>query len=427
MEQWQRGGYASFRDWRNATEKARREAKKAAAAAAAAVAADAQLLAAPDDAAAGSRLATTPGAELDDVCEVMMQLAPMLDASPRPKKLQKILKPSTSELSPGGQNLVHTLQDATPLGTHTASVQYRTTAATPEGETGEAREKRHEAEASRRYRARLSVRRSLDEQAMAEEKSSEVDAALEDAALDRLTMAVRSGAEQEQVAVAAGSTYAEYIRWRDAAIEKFTTSQVYHMAGARGALRERLLTAKSEGEYATASHEERKAELAQERSSMGLFISLGGDEMHRSDGGLRWQRFVGLNQQTGSYQYETVCVDDGWGEMSCTASFRKVLKQMIADPESNVALPHPDEQLWQEVSKNRAARTAALESWRRAERAAGRDGLTKWEIYDGEMAARKGCEYCNSMYCFRGLKCPTNPSACSCVHATYECDKCRRA
>ena len=384
MEQWQRDGYASFRDWRNAKEKARREAKRAAAAAAAAVAADAQLLAAPDD--AGSRLATTPGAELDDVCEVTMQLAPMLDESPRPEspRPKKLLKPSTSEPSPGGQNLVHTLQDATPRGTHTASAQYTTAAFTPEDEDGEAREKRHEAEASRRYRARQSVRRSLEQQIIstAEDESSELDAAF-----DRLTMAVRFGAEQGQAAGVAGNTYAEYITWRDAAIEKLTTSHIYHMAEARGAHRERLLTAKSVGDCGR--HEERKAELAQECSSMGLFIILGGDTMHQSDGGLCWQRFVGLDQQTGLSNYETVRVDDGWGEMSCTASFRKLLKQMIADAESTVALPHPDEQLWRDVSENRAARAAVLESWRRAERTAGRDGLTKWERYDRDLAARR--------------------------------------
>ena len=94
-------------------------------------------LAAPDD--AGSRLATAPGAELDDVYEVMMQLAPMLEeAGASPQKKQKLLKPSTTERSPGGQNLVHTLHDATPRGTHTASAQYKTAAANPEGEDGEA-------------------------------------------------------------------------------------------------------------------------------------------------------------------------------------------------------------------------------------------------------------------------------------------------
>ena len=171
-----------------------------------------------------------------------MQLAPMLDASPRPKKM---LKPSMSELSPGGQNLVHTLQDATPrgTGTHTASVQYRIAAATPEGETGEAREKRHEAEASRRYRARLSVRRSLEEQVVVEDESSELDAAL-----DRLTTA-SSGAEQEQAAREVRNTYAEYITWRDALIEKLTISQVYHIAELRGKCRESLLHAVPFGEY----------------------------------------------------------------------------------------------------------------------------------------------------------------------------------
>ena len=189
------------------------------------------------------------------------------------------------------------------------------------------------------------MRRSLEEQAAAEHESSELDAAL-----DRLTIA-SSCAEQEQAAREVRHTYAEYIKWRDAAIEKLSIEQLFMMAEARGQHRERLLTAVSLGE--TKRHEERKAEQAEGCSSMGLFISLGGDAMHQSDGGLRWQRFVGLNQQTGSYQYETVCVDDGWGEMSCAASFRKVLKQMIADPESTVALPHPDEQLWREVSENR--------------------------------------------------------------------------
>ena len=380
-------------------------------------------LAAPDD--AGSRMATAPGAELDEVYEVTMQLAPRLEiaGASSPQKKLKLLQPSTTEPSPGGKNLVHTLQDATPRGTHTASAQYTTAAATPEGEDGEAREKRHEAEASRRYRARQSVQRSLEKQVVVEQESSKLDEL--DAALDRLRTA-SPGLEQEQAARVVRNTYAEYITWRDAVIEKLTIKQVYHIAEARGALRERLLTAKSQGAYATVRHEEQKAEKAEGRSSMGLFIIQRGEDMHQSDGGLRWQRFVGLNQQTGSYQCETVCVDDGWGDMSCQASFCKVLKQMNADPESTVALPHPDEQLWQEVSENCAARAAALESWRQAERTAGRDGLTYWERYDKEMAAWKGCEHCKSMYCFRGLKCPSNPSACPCVHAPYECDKCRR-
>jgi hypothetical protein len=326
-----------------------------------------------------------------------------LQSPPRPSAPRLLgershAEPVRASVTPQGRNVELVLEAPTPGGTLQQET-YKRAVATPEGEDEEARVKRLAMERARLARARARLDAKVQTTSEMRESSDELDAAL-----DRLTKA-SSDAAAEQVACEVRHTYEEYIRWRDDLIEKLTINQVYHIAEARGKHRERLLTAVSVGK--TVHHEQRKAELAEGCSSMGIFISLGGEAMHQSDGGLRWERFVGLNQQTGSYQYETVRVDDGWGEMSCTASFRKLLKQMSADPESTVALPHPDQQRWQEVYENRAACTAALKSWRQAEHAAGRDGLTKWERYDREMAARKACEYCKGMYCFRGLKCPS--------------------
>ena len=108
MEKWQQEGYGSFRAWIKATDKARRDAKKTSDAAARKAVADPAITRAAEGlgADAGSRLDKRPGAEIDDVLEVTLRLAPMLDGSPPRKKL---LRPSTTEPSPSGQNLVHTL------------------------------------------------------------------------------------------------------------------------------------------------------------------------------------------------------------------------------------------------------------------------------------------------------------------------------
>ena len=95
-----------------------------------------------------------------------------VDASPR-----KLLQPSTSALSPSGTNQLHKLKDSTPRGTHVASAEYKTAAATPTGEDAEAREKRLAVERARRYRARARVQKDLDKQVAAEKAALVAEAA----------------------------------------------------------------------------------------------------------------------------------------------------------------------------------------------------------------------------------------------------------
>ena len=338
MERWEVEGFESFRAWRLATEKARRVAKKAEAAEAAAATqeqppplppppSEPVELEEPPPPSESMELeepaAVVASMELDAATLAVLNPSTQDDASmasPPPPPPRTLLNPSSSELTPGGGNLVHRLEETTPRGTHSASAEYKAAAVTPEGECEQARARRLATERQRLHRARDSVASSLQQQVEAEQ-----------CAMTR----VRSSSlcyEEELAAREVPNTYAEYIVWRDAQIEKLTIEQLYRIAEARGKHRELLLTAVSLGE--TSSHEKRKAERAEMRSSMGLFISLGGESMHQSDGGLRWERFVGLNQQTGSFEYETVRVDDGWGEMSCTESFRRVLMQMNAQIQS---------------------------------------------------------------------------------------------
>ena len=159
--------------------------------------------------------------------------------------------------------MLHTLHDGTPRGTHTTSAQYKTAAATPPGEDSEARKKRLEAEAARRYRARQSVQRSLEMQ-VAAEQGSELDAALEHLAMapsgarrcsphptaarccsPRLAAArsrCRAGASS-----GGGASHIQeiYLEWRNATIDNLSIHQVYHIAERRGERQERLLTAVS--------------------------------------------------------------------------------------------------------------------------------------------------------------------------------------
>ena len=82
---------------------------------------------------------------------------------------QRKLQPSAGELSEGRCNLVHRLEQATPRGTHQASAEYKTAAATPEGEDADSRCKRLATERQRLCRARSDVQRSLDQQVEAEQ------------------------------------------------------------------------------------------------------------------------------------------------------------------------------------------------------------------------------------------------------------------
>jgi len=89
-----------------------------------------------------------------------------MDATPTTPP--RLLQPSSSELTLNGTNLLHTLEDLTPQGTHRATAQYKTAAATPVGEDAEARDKRLAAERARRHRARERVQADLEKQVAAE-------------------------------------------------------------------------------------------------------------------------------------------------------------------------------------------------------------------------------------------------------------------
>jgi hypothetical protein len=84
MEKWQQEGFESFRAWRLAKAKADRAAKKALAASTSAATAEPtaqkQLVEQGD---AGSRIEKIPDAKIEEVLEVTMQLAPMLDSPPK--------------------------------------------------------------------------------------------------------------------------------------------------------------------------------------------------------------------------------------------------------------------------------------------------------------------------------------------------------
>ena len=58
-----------------------------------------------------------------------------------PAERRTLSQPTSSELTPGGVNLLHRLEEATPRRTHVASAEYKAAAATPEGEEAEARER----------------------------------------------------------------------------------------------------------------------------------------------------------------------------------------------------------------------------------------------------------------------------------------------
>ena len=92
---------------------------------------------------------------------------------------QRKLQPSAGEFSEGRRNLVHRLEQATPRGTHQASAQYKTAAATPEGEDADSRCKRLSTERQRLCRARADVQRSLEQQVEAEQAALAEKAALE--------------------------------------------------------------------------------------------------------------------------------------------------------------------------------------------------------------------------------------------------------
>ena len=85
-----------------------------------------------------------------------------------PPRKRTLLQPSGSELTPGERNIKHRLEYTSPRGTHSASAEYKTAVATPEGENDEGRERRLASERQRRHRAREEVQGSVERQVEAE-------------------------------------------------------------------------------------------------------------------------------------------------------------------------------------------------------------------------------------------------------------------
>ena len=173
MEKWQLEGFSSFRAWRLAKEKARQAAKKASP--------PPPLPPPPSEPMDVEELAAAlPEAmELDDATLSMLNPSTQEDAQvSSPPQKRTLLQASAGELTEGGRNLLHRVEEATPRRTHVASAEYKTAAATPPGEDDEARERRRATERQRLRRARSEVERGLDEQVEAERAALAEKAAL---------------------------------------------------------------------------------------------------------------------------------------------------------------------------------------------------------------------------------------------------------
>ena len=164
MERWQQEGFESFRAWRLATEKARRDAKKAVAAAAAAstgrTAFDASAsgtsacVAAADASAQATVPAVTSGREdpFAPPPQVAQAEAELVQSPPK-KQRAALVEPVRVELTPGGGNVELTLQAESPGGT-LLEESFRRVAASPVGEKDDARATRLATERKRLQRAR---------------------------------------------------------------------------------------------------------------------------------------------------------------------------------------------------------------------------------------------------------------------------------
>ena len=164
MERWQQEGFESFRAWRLATEKARRDAKKAVAAAAAAstgrTAFDASAsgtsacVAAADASAQATVPAVTSGREdpFAPPPQVAQAEAELVQSPPK-KQRAALVEPVRVELTPGGGNVELTLQAESPGGT-LLQESFRRVAASPVGEKDDARATRLATERKRLQRAR---------------------------------------------------------------------------------------------------------------------------------------------------------------------------------------------------------------------------------------------------------------------------------
>jgi hypothetical protein len=317
---------------------------------------------------------------------------------------------------------------AAPMHVQAAPQQIRATAAE------EAHSKQLHAEAQARYRKR---QRETAEVAEVAQEADALDIPVT-VMLAREEQPCRedfvgSEAEWQEYTKCEERRRAVWVKWmeqREAMIEALPVEHLYYVAGARGRRRESLLEAASRGEMVGCACGAAKQGLCtscEGHGGMVLYRELGGDTMHKyMDGvGLHWSRFVRVDQATGLFENEIMYVDDGWGQMRHTASLNKMLKHIRSVPEAALLPIHPDIDLWQAASENRTARLDSLRVWRTAELAAGRDGLTKWERYDRDQHVYTGCEHCGCRYCRRGIRCPSNPNACPCVHLPYACGKCR--
>ena len=171
MELWQQEGFASFKAWIKAESKKRYAAKKAA-------------LASPPpppqeppppppvppfESMPVQVVSMLESVELDKSTIAVLNPSTQEDALIQtPPRKRTLLQPSGSELTPGERNIKHRLEYTSPRGTHSASAEYETAVATPEGENDEGRERRLAAERQRRHRAREEVQGSIESQVEAE-------------------------------------------------------------------------------------------------------------------------------------------------------------------------------------------------------------------------------------------------------------------
>ena len=95
----------------------------------------------PESMLANERSSTHDATELDDWTLALLYPSTQSPLASPPQKRAR-LQPTSSKLTPGGSNLLHRLEEATPRGTHEASAEYKAAAATPEGETAGERERR---------------------------------------------------------------------------------------------------------------------------------------------------------------------------------------------------------------------------------------------------------------------------------------------
>ena len=125
MEPWQQQGFASYKAWKQADNKRRYAA-----------ASPPPPLPAPHSSPMLVDESTSHEAmELDESTLAVLNPSTQDDAlMASPAERRTLSQPTSSKLTPGGVNLLHRLEEATPRRTHVASAEYnyKAAAATPE-------------------------------------------------------------------------------------------------------------------------------------------------------------------------------------------------------------------------------------------------------------------------------------------------------